>query len=420
MTRLNDRLLQNLSADDKPITDSVVAGLIAVPKNNGVNWILRFVSPVLMGKDGKGKRREMGLGVYPHVKLAEARDKAIDARKLIATGVDPIEAREAAKIEVIRTSNMPTFGEAATATWEKEKKGWKDTKNVKAWIASVRRLFEPILKRPVDTLKAKDFAACLSDAWHKHPNVAEDVLRRARAIMKWCAAGEFIDADPTALVRVLLGKRTHETEHNPAMSFKVIPAFMRENFADLDPLNVKACALFVLIHTACRSNEVRGMRWGELDLDAGVWTIPPERMKGKKGHKRQHIVPLVAEVVSLLQRMKEKQLHPHYVFPNATDTGPITDYPVNKLLAALKAPSQTEGRFAVPHGFRSTFKDWAVERATEFDYSTSERALAHTIRGQVQGAYERTTQFDARVKLMRKWADHLHAPANVVQLPAAA
>jgi integrase len=414
MTRLNDRMLQSLSADDKAVTDSLVPGLMAIPKKNGANWILRFVSPVLKGTDGKGKRREMGLGVYPQVKLAEARDKAIDARKLIAAGVDPLEKREADRAAAEK-EDIPTFGEAAKKVHKSLVPTWKPTDNVAQWLASVERHLAPILSRRVDTLRAKDFAAALETAWTATPRVAADVLQRASVIMQWCEAHEYINGDPTARVRSILGRQKTKTEHHPALPWRDAPAFVRKHLRNIDPAEVKRAVAFVMIHTACRPNEAAGMRRDELDLEAGEWVIGSERMKGAEDHH----IPLAPVVVDLLRVMLDAKLHDDYVFPNEIGTGPIPIERVQEWLKVVKAPSDSKtGRFATPHGFRATFKGWSTNM--KVDDRESERALAHKVRGEVKQAYDRDNLFDPRVKLMRDWADYLHAPANVVQLPAAA
>ncbi|CAG9265689.1 Integrase [Burkholderia diffusa] len=410
MSKLTERTLRTMKANDTPLTDDIVKGLRAVPTPSGIKWILRFTSPVT------GARRDAGAGTFPEVSLADARERAQAMRKQIADGKDPIEERNRERAAAAREANVPTFGHAAKQVHTDLKAGWKQTKNVLQWLASVEQHLAPILARRVDTLTPADFADALRAEWLKHPRATADVLQRASVIMRWCFAKGFVMADPTSLVRSLLAKQQTEVEHHPALPYHIAPAFIAQHFATIAPTDVPRAAMFVLIHTACRPGEVRGMRWSELDLDSGVWTIPATRMKGKAEHR----VPLVHEVVTLLRRISELKLHDDYVFPNSRGTNPISDVRLQEWLQDVKAPSDVTGRFATPHGCRAMFKDWAIESG--HSESTSERALAHKVKGQVKQAYERTTQFERRTHLMRAWASYLHGHTvdNVVSLSTAA
>lgn len=407
---LTDKKAQSLKATDKPVADGTVTGLFLIPGSKNPNWSLRFTSPIT------GKRREAGLGTYPATSIKDARAKGAAMQSLIEAGKDPIEERDRERAATIKDSKVKTFGAAAKLVHAELKKGWKDTKNVKRWLASIEQHLAPLLDRRVDTLKASDFADALRDAWTKTPRAAADVLQRASAIMQWCEAHEYIEYDPTARVRKgqLLAKQDTTVAHQPALPWKIAPKFVRDHLSNIKPTETIRACLYVQLLTACRPNEARGMRWSELDLDGGAWLIPAERMKSKLAHKS----PLVPEVVALLRSMQALRLHADLVFPNSYGTAALPAERLQEFMRKTGAPSDTEGRAPVPHGSRNTFKDWALDHG--FDERVADRQLAHRPKGQTAQAYERTTLFDRRAELLRAWRDYLHAPANVIQLPIAA
>ena len=429
MPKLTDRALRNVKPEDRPMTDDIVTGLIFTPTRTGGKWSLRYASPVLKeekkNRDGTirviGKRRESGIGVYPTVSLADARERAQEMRRLIDAGKDPLLEREHERAAVTKTAAKPTFGEAAKACHEEKKAGWKQTKNVTRWLASVEQYFRPILERRVDTLTPVDFADVLRPVWLQHPRSSEDVLSRAKTILQWCFAKGYIDhvtVMATEYVRPLLpGRKVEVTTHHPSLPWKEAPAFVAAHLAGIKPTEpIRAC-LFVLIHTACRPGEARGMRWSELDLERAIWTVPGERMKMNKLHR----VPLPAEVVDLLRAMSNARLHPEWVFPNTRGSNCISDVRLHEFMREASAPSDVEGRSATPHGWRATFKDWAIDHG--FDERVADRQLAHGPKGETGQAYERTTQLKRRAHLIGLWTDWLHGRAvedNVIALTNAA
>jgi integrase len=413
-TKLTDIALRNMKPDDRPLTDDIVTGLIATPTRTGAKWSVRYVSPVT------AKRREAGIGVYPDIKLAEARERGKQMRRLIDAGKDPLIERESERVAATKTVAKPTFGEAAKSCHGEKKAGWKKTKNVAHWLANVEMYFKPILARRVDTLTPADFAEALRPVWLKYPRSSEDALSRAKIILQWCFAKGYIDhvtVMASQFVRPLLpGRKVEVASHNPSMPWKKAPAFVAKHLAGIKPTEpIRAC-VFVIIHAACRPSEARGMRWSELDLDHAIWTIPGGRMKMKKMHK----VPLAPDVVDLLRAMSEAPLHPEYVFPNTQGRNFISDVRLHEFMRAANAPSDVEGRGAVPHGWRATFKDWAIDHG--YDERVADRQLAHGPRGETGQAYERTTQLPKRTRLIHLWADYLQGRAvaeNVIPLTAA-
>ena len=408
MPKLSDTALKNHKGKN-PLTDTASKGLRFVPTETGAKWILRYVSPVT------GIRRSMGLGTYPATSLADARAKASEMRTLIEAGKDPIEERDTERRATRAEARKPTFGEAAIGKHAEAKKAWKQTKNVARWLASVEQYFKPILHRRVDTLIPDDFADCLRPFWMKYPRSTEDVLARAKYIMRWCYARRYIDATllhaiDTCVPELLPSRDVAVTAHHPALPFEDAPAFVAEHLADIKVTDVVRACVFVQMHAACRPGEARGMRWSELNLDAAMWMIPGERMKMKRYHK----VPLPAEVVALLRRMSEAKLHEDFVFPNTKGNNPISDVRLQEFLQAAKAPSDVDGRAATPHGFRATFKNWTIE--TKQDELAAERQLAHAPKGETMQAYERNMRITQRTPMMALYADYLHGRKTIEQL----
>ncbi|WP_052409834.1 tyrosine-type recombinase/integrase [Paraburkholderia oxyphila] len=419
MPMLTDRALRNLKPDDGPLTDSQVPGLMIRPNANGGKWALRYVSPTTR------KRREMGLGVYPATSLRDARVRALAMRSQIDSGHDPIQERRREQVITERAANVPTFLQAAEKTHEKAKSGWKhaDGRNARRWLSSVKMHLAPLLECRVDTLKPRDFSDTLASAWIECPRVADNVFQRASAIMEWAFAAypEHVMCNPVPSARALLPSRSarqSKPKHHPAIQHTDAPAFVRTYLAGIEPHEVTRACTFVLLHTAVRPAEARGMEWGELDLDRARWLIPAERMKGGV----EHDVPLVPEVVSLLRAMRETKMHERYVFPNVTNTGPLSDVDLQTFFRETGVVSDTSGRTPVPHGCRACFRGWVDAKG--YDPRLGERQLAHRPRGETAVAYQRDTMFERRAILMGAWTNYLHGrPAagdNVIPLNVSA
>jgi integrase len=408
--KLTDRFLKNVKPDDKPVTDDAVPGLIFTPtRKGGGQWSLRYVSPV------RKLRTEMGLSTYPLVTLEKARERAQDARRMIDAGKDPVEERKRQRAEVVRAAGVPTLEQAAEKTYERERHAWKktDVRNAKRWLASVRQHLKPLLDRRVDTLLPADFSNALAKAWVEHPRVAADVLKRAELTMGWAFAAGYIPVNPVPSAKTLLPKVKVATQHHSALPHEDAPQFVRDHLSGIAPHEVIRAAAFVLLHTAVRPGEVRGMQWGELDLDRGVWLIPNVRMKGKLDHD----VPLVPEVVALLRAISKAKLHDTFVFPNAYARGPLTDPSLSQYFQETGAASDTPGRTPTPHGCRATFRGWCDARG--YDERIAERQLAHRPRGHTAQAYQRDTMFARRARLLEQWTNYLHgraADSNVLPL----
>lgn len=339
----------------------------------------------------------------------------------IDSGHDPIQERRREQVITERDAKVSTFLPAAEKTHEKVKSGWKhaDGRNARRWLSSVKAHLAPLLGYRVDTLKPRDFADALASAWIKCPRIADNVFQRASAIMEWAFAAypEHVICNPVPSARALLPSRSarqSKSKHHPAILHTDASAFVRTHHAGIKPHEVTRACTFVLLHTAVRPAEARGMEWDELDLDRARWLIPAERMKGGV----EHDVPLVPEVTSLLRAIREIQMHDRYVFLNVTNTGPVSDVDLQTFFRETGVASDTPGRTPVPHGGRACFRGWVDAKG--YDPRLGERQLAHRPRGETAVAYQRDTMFERRASLMGAWTNYLHGRAvagdNVIPL----
>lgn len=394
---LSDAKARKIKPGDKPISDGAVPGFYLFPgKSIGAGkWIFRFKSPET------GKRRDMGLGTYPVVSVKEAREAAYNARRVLESGKDPIEERKRILAAEKRRLSVPSFAEAAVEVHAELKAGFRNKKHADQWINTLRQYVFPVFgKVPVPQLTAADFARALKPIWLEKPETASRVKQRCDAVMTWCAAHEFIVASPVQVVSQLLPKQPGKRErvaNQPAVPWRDVPAFVSTVLHQGLPTRSKLI-LEILILTAARSGEVRLMEWPELDLKKGIWTLPAQRMKAKVAHR----VPLSPYLVELFEHQQEKA-DPEaslLVFPSRNNT-PVSDMTLTKCLRDHSVASDTPGRLATAHGFRSSFRDWASENGYPRDLA--ERALAHTIRNATEAAYHRTDLLAQRREMMLAW-----------------
>lgn len=399
MALLTDAKARKIDGGMGPIADGGVPGLYLFPtteKGRG-KWILRFTSPVTR------KRRDMGLGRYPEVSIRDARDAAFAARLLIQKGFDPIEKRRTEEAEAqAEAMQVPSFETAARTVYAEVSRSFRNAKHKEQWIHTLEDfVFPRIGALPVDELRAAQFAEVLKPIWLSKPETASRVRQRCDAVMKWCAAQGYIVASPVGVVSKLLAKqpgKRERVEHHPAIPWRDIPAFVATELHQ-KPATAGRQMLELLILTATRSGEIRGMRWEELDLVKGIWTIPGSRMKAKVAHR----VPLSPRCIGLLERIKGRSERSGLVFSSRNGT-PLSDMALTKLLRDAKTESDTPGRVATAHGFRSSFHDWASENGYPRDLA--ERALAHTISNSTEAAYHRTDLLDQRRVVMDVWERH--------------
>jgi integrase len=358
-----------------------------------------------------GRSREMGLGPLHTVSLAEARDKALECRKLKLEGVDPIEHRRAkiaaARLEAV---NDLTFDECRALYIAAHRAGWRNAKHADQWKNTLETYATPIIgKLSVGAVDTGHVLRILEPIWTSIPETAGRVRGRIEAILDSAKAKGLRKGDNPARWRnhldQLLAKRSKvkKKQHHPALPYSRIGEFIAELRVTT---SVSRAALEFVILTLGRTSEVIGFRWPELDRVEKVWTVPPERMKGN----REHRVPLSQRALELLDEMA-KLGESGYVFPGAKADKPLSNMALEMLVRRMNGDSEPpiwcdrDGRAIVPHGFRSSFKDWASEQ-TNFANEVSEAALAHVIGDETEQAYRRGDMLLKRRRLMEAWAKY--------------
>jgi integrase len=360
------------------------AGLWLIVSPMGAKkWVFRF--------SWARRPTEMGLGGYPAVSLAEAREKAAGARKLATAGTNPIQARKAQA-----SQGRKTFGECADALLAAKASEWRNEKHRQQWAMTLGTYAAPLRSRPVDEIDTETVLGVLQPLWRTTPETALRLRGRIEAVLDAARAKGYIprnEANPARWrghLDKLLPKRGKLTRgHLAAMPYTEVPAFLaalREREA------MAALALEFLILTAARSGEVLGARWSEIDLDAKVWIIPPARMKAA----REHRVPLSGRAMAILARLYEAKTGEH-VFSGQRPGKPLSPAALTMVLRRLQINRATI------HGFRSSFRDWAGNE-THFPRELAEAALAHVIGDKAEQAYRRSDALEKRRALMEAWA----------------
>ena len=344
------------------------------------SWIQRLLV--------RGRRRELGLGSLALVPLAEAREKALVNRKLARQGGDPLAEKR-------RSQAVPTFAEAAMRVLEQKRAGWRNPRHPREWISSLRRLaFPRIGKVPVSEVTSADVLEILTPIWHQQAPTARRVRQRLRAVLEWAVAMEFRMDNPCDRIGPVLGPQQDVTEHMQALPHREVAAVIRTVRTSV-AVPAGRLAFEFLVLTAARWGEVRWAGWEEIDRDGRVWTVPARRAKTN----RRHRVPLCGRALEILEaaQVLEEGAGP-LVFTHGGGK-PLHDSQLRRLLREL-------GIAAVPHGFRSTFRDWAGEE-TNHPREVIEAALAHVVRNRVEAAYARSDLFERRRRLMDDWARYL-------------
>jgi integrase len=352
---------------------------LMVEPSGAKHWVLRTVV--------HGKRCDIGLGGLRLVSLAEAREEAARLRKIARKNGDPLAERRKER------SIMPIFEDAAREAHKSYAATFK-ARHANRWIVTLEQYAFPIFgKTPVDAITPNDILRALSPIWIEKPDTARRVKQRIASIFTWCKAkGYSAGNNPTEGIEQALPKINGKIkEHHAALPFAQVPEFiaaMRQaNIAD----SVKLAFEF-LIHTAARTSEVIFAKWEEIDLEARTWIVPAARMKMKIEHR----VPLTTRCLEILKEAKELANSGEYIFPGRSPRKPLSN------MAFLMALRRMERTDITPHGFRSSFRDWAEEK-TNTQRSVVEAALAHQVESKTEGAYLRTTLFDKRRRLMDSW-----------------
>lgn len=336
-----------------------------------------------------GTRRSMGLGSCQVVGLAEARQKALEARRLIQTGKDPLNSAKAADAG-------KTFDDLAAEHIASHRTGWRNAKHAAQWEATLKTYASPIIgtKRPED-ITTDDVVRILKPIWTEKPETATRVRGRIESVIDGALAlGLRTAANPARWrghLDKLLPKRGKQGKaHHPAMPYADLPAFYQRLCEERNSLSAEALKITIL--SACRTSEVLLARWDEFDLGARLWTIPGDRMKAG----REHRVPLSDAALKLIQGLPTRE---GYLFPGARIGRPLSNMAMTMVLRKLGHADLTV------HGFRSTFRDWAAEE-TAHPNIVAEMVLAHTLENKVEAAYRRGDLLEKRRRLMQDWADY--------------
>lgn len=391
MGKLTTKQIENLT---EPGTYEDGDGLRLVVKASGKkSWVLRFQLA--------GKRREMGLGGYPDVKLKDARSEAVTQRQLLQKKIDPLAEREATRLAVAKAAlaeqaKAITFKSVALDYIAAHRSGWKNAKHAQQWENTLTTYAYPVLENlNAEEVMTEHVLKVLTPIWQVKPETASRVRNRMEMVLDAAKVRGLREGENPARWRGHLDKllpprsKVKTVVHHPALPWAEMPAFMKE-IAKHDDLSYKAMQLTIL--TACRTSEVLGATWDELDLTKGVWKIPPRRMKAAKEHR----VPLSKAAVDLINGLRRLNGNAH-LFPGAREGKPLSNM---SMLMGLRRMGRTD---LTMHGFRSTFRDWAAE-STQYPREVCELALAHVRQDKVEAAYFRGDLFEKRQAMMSDWA----------------
>ena len=367
---------------------------LLVSQGGSKKWVLRFTLA--------GRAREMGLGSASVVSLAEARDRAADARRQISNGIDPIGDRK-------RAAGVLTFGEMANQVCESLSAGFRNEKHRAQWKMTLEVYAGPLRKLPIDAISTDDVLGVLKPIWLTKTETASRVRGRIEKVLDAAKAKGLREGENPARWRGHLdhllpkpGKLTRG--HHAAMPYERVPAFI----ADLRQREaIAALALEFCILTAARSGEVFGLRWPEVDFDKCIWTVPGERMKAGRAHR----VPLCHRAMAILRQLRPLTSDSVFAFPGQSPGRPLSNMAMEMMLRRMKITDATV------HGFRSSFRDWAGN-VSDFPREIAEAALAHVIGDKSEQAYRRSDALEKRRALMEAWSDWCDSPPAVT-FPAA-
>ena len=358
---------------------------LRVGKGGSRSWVLRYTF--------NGKPANVGLGSYPAVGVKEARAKAAQRRAEIKEGYRPTGSKERAEDArriVQETLAHATFREVAERVIELRRPTWSSERHATQWRESLANHVFPVIgDMPIGDVTSGDILRVLTPIWHEIPETATRVKQRVEVILDYAIASNMRQDNPVSAVAKALPRRPRLKRHHPAVDNGEVPAVLyrvRRSTADKST----RLAFEFMVLTAARAGEVRLMTWDE--VWGGTWTVPASRMK----MRREHRVPLSDRAVAILNDARTLRTEGNVVFPNRRTGRPLSDMAFTRLLERLEVP-------AVPHGFRSSFKDWTLAE-TSYPWAVSEAALAHNLGNSLESAYARTDLFERRRDLMQDWA----------------
>lgn len=393
---------------------------LRVQESGAKSWIFRFQL--------NGRRREMGIGTLADRSAVEARGEAAKLSALVRSGVDPIDARQHDKETKVKSDAKVAAGAATFAQVAKDyiaahRAGWRNAKHADQWENTLEKYAGPVIgDKAVADVSTEDVLRILQrdELWTKKTETATRVRSRIELVLSYAKALKMRQGENPAAWRghldALLPKPTKlkKVRHHPALPYDRMPDFM----AALRKINGSgARALEFAILTAARSGEVRFATWAEFDTKEKMWTIPAGRMKAEKEHR----IPLSDAALALLDELPTFE-GVEYIFPGERDKKPLSDMSLSAVTRRMnegEKPTWVEpqsGSQVVPHGFRSSFRDWAGE-ITSHPREVVEHALAHQIPDKAEAAYARGTLFDKRRRLMQDWANWCEPRKDTKVLP---
>jgi integrase len=371
---------------------------LQISRGGTKSWVLRYKV--------NGKSRHLGLGPLHAISLAQARERATDARRLLVDGSDPIEAKRASRAAArLEAATAMTFKQCADAYVNAHKAGWRSVKHAAQWKATLATYAEPIIGAlSVQVIDTALVMKILEPIWTTKLETASRLRGRIEAVLDWAKAREYRSGENPARWRGHLSKllpersKVRKVQHHSALAYAELPVFL-VTLREQDGIAARALEFTIL--TAARTGEGIGAKWSEIDLGKKVWIIPSERMKGS----REHRVPLSKRALAILAEM---QPFHHgdanaFVFPGMKRGRPLSNMAFLMLLRRMKRDDLTA------HGFRSTFRVWVAER-TNYPSEVAEAAVAHVVADKVVAAYQRSDFFDRRRRLMDEWAQFCNAP----------
>jgi integrase len=367
---------------------------LIVDPSGAKRWMLRTLV--------RGRRRDLGLGGLNLVPLAEAREQALQYRRIARAGGDPFAERRKAQMII------PTFGEAARIVHAEHKSAWKNAKHAAQWLNTLSEYAFPIIgDMRVDHVGTPEILRTLSPIWLMKAETARRLKQRIRTVLDWAKASGYRSGEnPVDGVSKGLPRQPDRKRHHAALPYTEIPSFLGALQANNVGENVKLAFEFLLL-TAARTSEVVRAKWQEIDFDRAIWTVPAERMKAG----RQHRVPLAPRCLEVLTRAHELAAGSDFLFPGRSGIKPMSNMVFLMTLRRMNLA-------VTAHGFRSAFRDWAAER-TNFPREVCEMALAHTIKDKAEAAYRRGDLLERRRDLMATWSAFVSSTsADVVPLRA--
>ena len=382
MGKLTDASIRRLSTPGRHPDGATL--YLLVSQAGAKSWVQRLT----IG----GRRADLGLGSYPSISLAQARRKAEENRSLAKAGSDPL----AEKREIQAAASIPTFAALAREHIAENRHSWRNAKHTAQWLSTLETYaFPTIGSVQVDQVTRKQVIDLLSPIWHTKAETARRVRQRIRAVMDRAIALGWVDYNPAGdAIKGALAKLPRVRAHHRALPYGELPMALQLVRESTASPSVKL-AFELLALTACRSGEVRGMTWDEVDMANSTWVIPGDRMKARRPHR----VPLSGRALAVLREARSLTEADGLVFPAPRTREVLSDMVFTTMLRRLEID-------CVPHGLRSTFRDWVSEQ-TDAPHAVMETALAHSVGNATEAAYARSDLLERRRALMEQWGEYL-------------